>query len=112
MKIEGSITRRHGSTDPDPDPHQNVMDPQHWPNYKSQFSGPGSASFWEVGSGFASESKIINYDCLNMESRRAIDAHNEGAKAQNEMLWRVCRPSGHHFDEEQDPDPRQSEKRD
>jgi hypothetical protein len=21
--------RRHGSADPDPDPHQNVMDPQH-----------------------------------------------------------------------------------
>jgi hypothetical protein len=25
----GSISRRHGSADPDPDPHQNVMDPQH-----------------------------------------------------------------------------------
>jgi hypothetical protein len=24
----GSISQRHGS--PDPDPHQNVMDPQHW----------------------------------------------------------------------------------
>ncbi len=34
MKIErsasGSIGQRHGSADPDPDPHQNVMDPQHW----------------------------------------------------------------------------------
>jgi hypothetical protein len=37
MKIEGSrsasgsgaISQRHGSADPDPDPHQNVMDPQH-----------------------------------------------------------------------------------
>jgi hypothetical protein len=33
MKIEGSgsgsISQRHGSVDPDPDPHQNVMDPQH-----------------------------------------------------------------------------------
>ncbi len=30
MKIEGSgsISKRHGSTDPDPDPHQNAMDPQ------------------------------------------------------------------------------------
>ncbi len=32
MKIEGSgsgsISQRHGSSDPDP--HQNVMDPQHW----------------------------------------------------------------------------------
>jgi hypothetical protein len=36
MKIEGSgsesgsISQRHGSTDPDTDPHQNVMDPQHY----------------------------------------------------------------------------------
>ncbi len=26
----GFISQRLGSTDPDPDPHQNVMDPQHW----------------------------------------------------------------------------------
>ncbi len=26
----GSISQRHGSEAPDPDPHQNVMDPQHW----------------------------------------------------------------------------------
>jgi hypothetical protein len=25
----GSIGQRHGSADPEPDPHQNVMDPQH-----------------------------------------------------------------------------------
>jgi hypothetical protein len=25
----GSISQRLGSADPDPDPHQNVMDPQH-----------------------------------------------------------------------------------
>jgi hypothetical protein len=34
MKIEGSgsgsIGQRHGSADPDSDPHQNVIDPQHW----------------------------------------------------------------------------------
>ena len=32
MKIagSGSISQRHGSADPDPDPPQNVMDPQHW----------------------------------------------------------------------------------
>jgi hypothetical protein len=30
MQIEGSISQRHGSADPDPDPHQNVMDPQHF----------------------------------------------------------------------------------
>jgi hypothetical protein len=33
MKIagseSGSISQRHGSADPDPDPHQNVMDPRH-----------------------------------------------------------------------------------
>jgi hypothetical protein len=32
-KIAGSgsesINQRHGSADPDPDPHQNVMDPEH-----------------------------------------------------------------------------------
>jgi hypothetical protein len=39
VKIEGSgsISQRHGSSDPDPDPHQNVMDPQHW-NKASEFS--------------------------------------------------------------------------
>jgi hypothetical protein len=26
----GSISQRHGSADPVPDPLQNVMDPQHW----------------------------------------------------------------------------------
>jgi hypothetical protein len=39
MKIEGSgsrsISQRHGSADPhpNPDPHQNVMDPQHCVNH-------------------------------------------------------------------------------
>ncbi len=32
MKKEvGSISQRYGSGDPDPDPHQNVTDPQHCP---------------------------------------------------------------------------------
>jgi hypothetical protein len=26
----GSIIKRHGSANPDPDPHQNVMDPELW----------------------------------------------------------------------------------
>jgi hypothetical protein len=26
----GSINKKHGSDDPDPDPPQNVMDPEHW----------------------------------------------------------------------------------
>jgi hypothetical protein len=34
----GSISQRHGSADQDPDPHQNVMDPQHW------LHAPASAS--------------------------------------------------------------------
>jgi len=45
MKIEGSasrsgsISQRHGSADPDPDPHQNVMDPQHcWRAFTQNFS--------------------------------------------------------------------------
>jgi hypothetical protein len=29
----GSISQRHGSADPDPDPPQNVMDPQHFPQH-------------------------------------------------------------------------------
>jgi hypothetical protein len=35
MKIagSGSICQRHGSADPDP--YQNVMDPQHWLNHPS-----------------------------------------------------------------------------
>jgi hypothetical protein len=36
MKIEGSgsICQKHGSADPDP--HQNVMDPQHWHSIQSR----------------------------------------------------------------------------
>jgi hypothetical protein len=35
----GSISLRHGSTDPDPDPdpNQNVMNPQRWPERKTTF---------------------------------------------------------------------------
>ncbi len=29
----GSISQRHGSADLDPDPYQDVMDPQHWFNF-------------------------------------------------------------------------------
>jgi hypothetical protein len=41
MKIEGSgsISRRHGSADPDP--HQNVMDPQHWNKQYVVINGQG-----------------------------------------------------------------------
>ncbi len=33
----GSVCQRHGSADPDPDPHHNVMDPQHMPGSYSFF---------------------------------------------------------------------------
>jgi hypothetical protein len=36
----GSINQRHGSADPDPDPPQNVMDPQHCNRVKKN-SGSG-----------------------------------------------------------------------
>jgi hypothetical protein len=44
MKIpgsgSGSIDQMHGSADSDPDPLQNVMDPQHWlVRYKKVVSG-------------------------------------------------------------------------
>jgi hypothetical protein len=41
MKIEGSgsISQRHGSADPDP--HQNVMDPQHHPQASLHGCRPG-----------------------------------------------------------------------
>jgi hypothetical protein len=32
----GSISQRHGSADPDPDPRQNIMDPQHCLNPDDQ----------------------------------------------------------------------------
>ncbi len=38
----GSISQSHGSADPDPNPHQNVMDPEHWlagaSTYHSKFA--------------------------------------------------------------------------
>jgi hypothetical protein len=52
MKIEGSgsasgsISQRHGSADPDP--NQNVMDPQHWTVMDPD--PHKAASFWEAGS--------------------------------------------------------------
>jgi hypothetical protein len=39
----GSISQRHGSADPDPDPPQNVMDPQHCSQLGSGFK-PRSGS--------------------------------------------------------------------
>jgi hypothetical protein len=41
----GSISQRHGSADPDPDPHQNVMDPQHHGLWLSNMSHFRSSSY-------------------------------------------------------------------
>jgi hypothetical protein len=38
-----SISQRHGSADPDPDPHQNVMDPEHCLNLKVNKTRPVSS---------------------------------------------------------------------
>jgi hypothetical protein len=43
----GSISQRHGSEDPDPDPPQNVMDPQHW--LKVSYKNIKFASRWRTG---------------------------------------------------------------
>ncbi len=45
-----------------------------------------------------------------MEPWRAVDTHNRGVEAQNGavegLLTTVVVADSHHFDEEQDPDPR------
>jgi hypothetical protein len=42
MKKEvGSISQKYGSGDPDPDPHQNVTDPQHYLEYSLIFLSLG-----------------------------------------------------------------------
>ncbi len=41
----GAISQRQGSADLDPDPHQNVMDPQHWFVRYSTFSQSHSLLF-------------------------------------------------------------------
>ncbi len=47
MKIEGSasgsISQRHGSAESEPDPHKNVMDPQHW-----SLQDPEKRTLWKV----------------------------------------------------------------
>ncbi len=59
----GSISQKHGSEDPDPDPPQNVMDPEHWSLPRRTLNGVslsmqpaccGSMTFWcGFGSGSA-----------------------------------------------------------
>jgi hypothetical protein len=70
MAGSGSIGQRHGSADPDPDPHQNAMDPQHC------FSGCGfGVRGWtdpnlrmNVVALYFSSSKSLNFtDHMNIE---------------------------------------------
>ena len=51
----GSSSQRHGSADQDPDPHQNVLDPQHCPE-KSQVRPQGFAS----GKNYCQKTKFEN----------------------------------------------------
>ncbi len=52
-KIAGSgtgyISQRHGSGDPDPDPLQNVMDPQHWLRKRTFWGLEKRAFIWPDG---------------------------------------------------------------
>ncbi len=42
----GSISQRHGSADPGPDPHQNVMDLEHWSDHSSNSSEASHTVPW------------------------------------------------------------------
>ncbi len=76
----GSISQKHGSEDPDP--LQNVMDPEHWYTCTAKFirfsQGCGSRSTFslEAGSGSALKSKFKSFRGLKIEQQRAVDAHN------------------------------------
>jgi hypothetical protein len=50
MKIEGSgsISQTHGSADPDPDPHQNVMVPEHCLSERFSVDGVLLARFFSI----------------------------------------------------------------
>jgi hypothetical protein len=73
MKIKGSgsesgsISRRHGSADPDPHVRVNVMDPQHWVmacaaylNFCASFPDSSPAPFWPYQSVPRKENATIN----------------------------------------------------
>jgi hypothetical protein len=47
----GSISQRHGSADPDPDPPQNVMHPQHWLIHYSEGQGREKERKYKEGRG-------------------------------------------------------------
>jgi hypothetical protein len=72
----GSISQRHGSADPDPDPPQNVMDPQHWINHTGFLSLCTPPPFpnalpkgtYEICQDLDyCESKVINVDRIHKE---------------------------------------------
>jgi hypothetical protein len=61
MKIEGSISQRHRSADPDPDPHQNVMDPQHCKLPVNSFRHCSFCTKGDVSGVLESEKHVRNF---------------------------------------------------
>jgi hypothetical protein len=76
----GSISQRHRSADPDPDPHQNVMDPQHW----LLFATPHEVPFKDMSAiCLLIRYTVIHVSCFCQKScslscnyRRSIIVHN------------------------------------
>jgi hypothetical protein len=44
----GSISQRYGSADPDPDPHQNVMEPELWSHEMERLFWPGHLNLAQI----------------------------------------------------------------
>jgi hypothetical protein len=98
MKIEGSgsISQRHGSADPDPDPHQNDMDPQHWCRREEVRADlelvlahePGVHQVLEVGKAFLHPEADRPHG--HAVGQQHVPAHIQtGLKAQNTYICRV-----------------------
>jgi hypothetical protein len=89
MKIEGSgsesrsrpISQRYGSADPDP--HQNVMDPQHWffASLKSLKKG--------VGSGVGSGSEFISQECGSGSTSKCYGSPTLPSALQADGHWGI-----------------------
>jgi hypothetical protein len=88
MKIEGSgsISLRHGSADPDPDPHQNVMDPQHWYFYQAAFQSCG-LEFGHLAA--VVRAREINFCPFNVYLRIRTSASGSGNCQGGEPVFRI-----------------------